>query len=155
MGTPRTGSGLKCLLGGVVLGVVLLAVSAVAMRVTDQRPFCSECHVMASAAVTHKLSSHANQACNDCHAPTALGAKLPFKMAEGLRDFTGNLSGQEINIPVSFRTKDVINANCKHCHAMTNMDVASMEPKKYCVDCHRNIAHMRKKPIDTRMVAYE
>jgi cytochrome c nitrite reductase small subunit len=155
MGTPRTGSGLKCLLGGVVLGVVLLAASAVAMRVTDQRPFCSSCHVMQTAAVTHKLSTHANQACNDCHAPAALGSKLPFKAAEGLSDFSGNLSGKEVSMPVSLRTKDVVNNNCKHCHAPTNMNVASMESKKYCVDCHRNIAHMRIKPITTRMVAYE
>jgi cytochrome c nitrite reductase small subunit len=155
MGTPRTGSGLKCLLGGVVLGVVLLVASAVVMRVTDQRPFCSSCHVMQTAALTHKLSSHANQACNDCHAPAALGDRLPFKAAEGLRDFTGNLSGKEVSVPVSLRTKDVVNNNCKHCHAVTNMNVASMEVKKYCVDCHRNIAHMRSKPISTRMVAYE
>jgi cytochrome c nitrite reductase small subunit len=155
MGTPRTGSGLKCLLGGVVLGVMLLAVSAIAMRVTDQRPFCSACHVMATAAVTHKLSSHANQACNDCHTPVALGSKLSFKTSAGLSDFIGNLSGNEISVPVSLRTKDVVNNNCRHCHAITNMDVASMETKKYCVDCHRNVAHMRAKPISTRMVAYE
>ena len=155
MGTPRTGSRLKCLLGGVVLGFVLLAVAAGIMRETDQRPFCSSCHVMQAAAATHKLSSHANQACNDCHAPAALGSRLPFKAAEGLRDFTGNLAGMEVSVPVSLRTKDVVNSNCKQCHAMTNLEVASMEPKKYCVDCHRNVAHMRKKPIDTRMVAYE
>jgi len=110
---------------------------------------------MQTAAITHKISSHANQACNDCHAPAALGARLPFKAAEGLRDFAGNLSGKEISVPVSLRTKDVINNNCKQCHAMTNMAVASMEPKKYCVDCHRSVAHMRAKPISTRMVAYE
>jgi cytochrome c nitrite reductase small subunit len=110
---------------------------------------------MQTAALTHKLSSHANQACNDCHAPAALGDRLPFKAAEGLRDFTGNLSGKEVSVPVSLRTKDVVNNNCKHCHAVTNMNVASMEVKKYCVDCHRNIAHMRAKPISTWMVAYE
>ena len=155
MGTPRTGSGLKCLLGGVVLGVVLLVASAVVMRVTDQRPFCSACHVMATAAVTHKLSSHANQACNDCHTPVALGSKLSYKASAGLGDFVANLSGKDVSVPVSLRTKDVVNNNCRHCHAMTNMEVASMAAKKYCVDCHRNVAHMRKKPISTRMVAYE
>ena len=155
MGTPRTGSGLKCLLSGVVLGVVLLAASVVAMRSTDQRPFCSACHIMAAAAVTHKLSGHANQACNDCHAPVALGPRLSFKASEGLNDFVGNLSGKEISVPVGFRTKDVVNNNCRQCHAMTNTAVASMESKKYCVDCHRNVAHMRAKPISTRMVAYE
>ena len=155
MGTPRNGSGLKCLLGGVVLGIVLFAASSVAMRVTDQRPFCSACHVMETAAVTHKLSSHANQACNDCHTPVPLASELPYKATQGLGDFVANLSGNEISVPVSLRTKDVVNSNCKQCHASTNMDVASMESKKYCVDCHRNIAHMRAKPISTRMAAYE
>ena len=114
MGTPCTGSGLKWLLGGVVLGVGLLAVSAVAMRVTDQRPFCSSCHVMQTAAVTHKLSSHANQACNDCHAPAAFGAKLPFKVSSGLSDFVANFSGKEVSVPVSLRTKDVKNSRQNH-----------------------------------------
>lgn len=152
MGTPRIGKGL---LLGVALGAVLFAASAIAMRTTDQRPFCAGCHVMDVAAVTHKLSSHANQACNDCHTPVQLGSRLPFKAAEGLRDFSANLSGGDVSIPVSLRTKDVVNNNCRHCHAMTNQDVASMEAKAYCVDCHRNVAHMRAKPISTRMVAYE
>ncbi len=152
MGTPRIGSGLVL---GVALGVVLFAAAAIGMRMTDQRPFCASCHTMDTAAVTHKLSSHANLACNECHAPISLGSKIPFKAAEGLRDFSANLSGKEISIPVSLRTKDVVNNNCRHCHAMTNLDVASMEAKGYCVDCHRNVAHMRAKPISTRMVAYE
>jgi cytochrome c nitrite reductase small subunit len=152
MGTPRTGSGLKCLLAGVVLGVMLLAATAAAMRVTDQRPFCSSCHVMAAAALTHKLSSHANQSCNDCHTPAALVSKASFKASQGLEDITGNFSGKDISMPISLRTRDVVNNNCKQCHAMSNMEVAAMESKKYCVDCHRNIAHMRAKPISTRMV---
>jgi cytochrome c nitrite reductase small subunit len=155
MGIPCTGSGLKCLLGGVVLGVVLLVASSVVMRATDQRPFCSSCHVMQTAALTHKISSHANQACNDCHAPSALSSRLPFKAAEGLKDFAGNIVGNEVGVSASLRTKDVVNNNCRQCHAATTMDVAVMEAKKYCVDCHRNVAHMRLKPITTRMVAYE
>lgn len=30
-----------------------------------------------------------------------------------------------------------------------------MDAKPYCVDCHRNMAHMRHKPISTRTVAYD
>ena len=155
MGTARTGSGIRLVLGGTVLGVMLLALSALAMRMTDQRPFCGSCHVMDVAAVTHKLSTHANLACNDCHAPTHLTARLPFKAAEGLRDFSANMSGAEPGIPVSLRTREVVNTNCKSCHAMTNMNVDSIEAKRFCVECHRNVAHMRAKPISTRMVAYE
>lgn len=153
MGTSRHGPWLKIFLGGIAVGVVLLAGSAIAMRVTDQRPFCASCHVMQEAALTHKMSTHANLTCNECHAPHNLAAKIPFKAAEGLRDFTANMQGKDVPIPVSMRTKDVVNANCKSCHAMTNMNVASMEAKPYCVDCHRSVAHMRQKPISTRTVA--
>lgn len=155
MGISRHGPWLKIFLGGVAVGVVLLAGSAIAMRVTDQRPFCASCHVMQEAALTHKLSTHANLSCNDCHAPHNLAAKIPFKAAEGLRDATANMLGKDVPIPVSLRTKEVVNANCKSCHAMTNMNVASMQAKPYCVDCHRSVAHMRQKPISTRTVADE
>ena len=153
MGTSRHGPWLKAFLGGITAGVVLLAGMAMAMRYTDARPFCGSCHVMQEAARTHKMSTHANLACNDCHAPQNLAARLPFKMAEGTRDIIANMQGKDVPVGVALRTKDVVNANCKACHAMTNMNVASMEAKPYCVDCHRSNAHMRQKPISTRTVA--
>ena len=155
MGTPRNGPWLKWLLGGVAVGVVLVGVLAYAMTATDQRPFCASCHIMQEAAVTHKLGTHADRSCNECHAPHNLLAKLPFKAQAGLSDFMGNLSGKDVPYPASVTTRDVVNENCKACHAQTNVNVASMNAKPYCVDCHRNVAHMRQKPISTRTVAYE
>ena len=75
------------------------------------------------------------------------------KAQEGLRDVIGNISGHDIPRPLSVRTKDVVNANCMACHSQTNVNVASMDAKPYCVDCHRGIAHMRMMPISTRTVA--
>ena len=89
------------------------------------------------------------------YAPHNLLAKLPFKAQAGLSDFMGNLSGKDVPYPASVTTRDVVNENCKACHAQTNVNVASMNAKPYCVDCHRNVAHMRHKPISTRTVAYE
>lgn len=155
MSTPCNGSWLKMLLAGLIAGVVLVGVSAYAMRITDARPFCSSCHPMQEAALTHKLSSHASLACNECHAPHNLLAKLPFKAKEGLRDFISNMQDKEAPLLPSVATRDVINENCKSCHVNTNTDVASMDAKPYCVDCHRNLAHMRSKPISTRTVAYD
>lgn len=155
MGTPRNGPRLRLFVGGVAAGVVLLGVLAFAMTTTDQRPFCASCHIMQEAAVTHKMGTHANLACNDCHAPHNLMAKLPFKAQAGLRDFVGNISGNDMPRPLSMSTRTMVNENCKACHAMTNINVASMNAKPYCVDCHRNVAHMRSKPISTRTVAYE
>lgn len=146
---------LKYALGGVVIGVLLVAGSALGMRITDSRPFCATCHLMQTAAVTHKNSTHAGLACNECHAPAGLIAKLPFKAKEGLRDFAANLQGASVAIPVSLETKHVVNENCKLCHFATNTNVASMEAKPYCVDCHRSVAHMRQKPVSNRMVAYD
>jgi cytochrome c nitrite reductase small subunit len=155
MSTPCKGSPFKILLVGLIAGVILVGLSAYAMRITDSRPFCGSCHVMQEAALTHKLSSHASLACNECHAPHNLMAKLPFKAKEGLRDFVANMQGHEAPLLPSITTRDVINENCKSCHVDTNKDVASMDAKPYCVDCHRNLAHMRSKPVSTRMVADE
>ena len=97
--SPRKCPWLKILLGGVALGVLVLAGLAWGMRVTDARPFCSSCHIMEQAARTHKLSPHAKLACNECHAPTALLSKLPFKAKEGARDFYMNTLG-DVDLPI-------------------------------------------------------
>ncbi|MCH5277000.1 MAG: NapC/NirT family cytochrome c [Desulfovibrionaceae bacterium] len=144
------------ILSGVVAGVLVLAGLGWAMRTTDARPFCSSCHVMNPEAVAHKMSVHANLTCNECHAPAMLLSKLPFKAQEGLRDvFVNTVGSAPMPIIAGAATKDVVNANCKLCHAMTNMGVASMEAKPYCTDCHRGVAHMRMQPISTRMAADE
>lgn len=148
--------GLKVVLGGVVVGVLLLAVLAWGMKVTDSRPFCSSCHFMQPEAVTHKMSTHSNLACNECHAPSTLLSKLPFKAKEGTRDaFVTMLGSEPVPLIAGEHTRDVVNANCKACHAMTNINVASMDAKPYCTDCHRGLKHMPRSPISTRMVADE
>ena len=154
--SPRNGPKLKLVLGGAAIGVVALATMSFGMRVSDSRPFCASCHIMQEAALTHKQSAHANIACNDCHAPHNLAAKLPFKAMAGTKDVYMNTLGTPGDlIHVGLDTKEVVNANCKACHTMTNIGVASMESKKYCTDCHRNVQHMRMKPISTRKVADE
>lgn len=145
---------LKAVLGGIVLGVVLVAVLAWGMRTSDARPFCSFCHIMSPEARTHKMSAHANLTCNECHAPAHLAQKLPFKAKSGLTDVFVNVFGTKPELLLaSTSMKDVINTNCKSCHVMTNVNVASMEAKPYCSDCHRGVAHPTKQPIATRMVA--
>ncbi len=155
MVSPGKRPWLKLFCGGVVLGAVLLGVSIYAMLSTDQRPFCATCHLMQEAAITHKLGTHADRSCNDCHAPHAILRKLPFKAQAGVMDFLGNLAGKDVPYPPSVATRDIVNENCIACHAQTNVNVASMDAKPYCVDCHRNVAHMRHQPLAQRTVAYE
>lgn len=141
---------------GMVLGAGALAMMAVGMQTTDKRQFCTSCHVMQSAGITHKMSVHANVTCNECHAPSGLLEKIPFKAKAGAKDAYVNTFGHPGDlISAGIATKDVVNDNCKRCHANTNMGVASMEAKPYCTGCHRNVGHMRMKPISTREVGDE
>jgi len=155
MNKRRIGSWLKWLLVGVVVGVILLAVAAQAMKYTDARPFCSACHAMAEAAYTHRQSPHANLACNECHAPDNFISRMPFKMKEGITDVVGSIMGKEAPIQADLETRGVVNDNCIRCHIVTNQEIAVMAVKPYCVDCHKGMAHQSKKPISRRTVADE
>ncbi|AGC50432.1 NapC/NirT family cytochrome c [Lawsonia intracellularis] len=144
----------KYLLGGFILGIIVIVGINWGMKVTDSRPFCASCHIMEQAAVTNKLSIHANLSCNDCHAPHELWRKIPFKAKEGIRDFYMNTIGNaQLPIIPGTETKEVVNENCKACHAISNMTVSSTEAKPYCVDCHRDMKHMHMQPISKRIVA--
>lgn len=138
---------------GIIIGSVITVGAGVGMQITDKRPFCASCHIMNEAAVTHKVSGHAKLTCNECHAPHNLAAKLPFKAFSGTRDMYMNTFGKfEMPLKAGESTRKVVNANCKTCHQMTNTNVASMDAKGLCTDCHRNVQHMRMKPVSTRSV---
>ena len=146
-------SPLKMLAAGTALGAALVFAAAAGMQFTDARPFCSSCHVMHEAALTHSQSPHADLACNECHAPHNLLSKIPFKAKEGIRDFIGNVQGKEAPLAANLETRDVVQANCMSCHRVTNQDV--MMAKPYCVDCHRGMAHQKKTPVSFREAADE
>ncbi len=119
-----------------VAAVAIVAWSAMAytMQSTDQAAFCSSCHSMDEQFWTFKHSGHAKLACNDCHAPQNLAAKIPFKAAAGASDAWSTVTK---NIPDVIHAnklhKDVIQANCKRCHAAT-IETVAMDSKPYCVD---------------------
>jgi len=155
MSTPGR-RGFTFLLTGLVLGVVLLGASAYVIKATDKRQFCAQCHSMMPSAVTQKVSTHVNLECNECHLPQNVLYRYPYKAYIGMYDiFAENFKDVELPIMADTLMKDVINENCKACHTATNMEVATMESKRYCTDCHRNVPHQRMQPISTRMVAYE
>lgn len=134
-------------------GVALTVGVAVSMTTTDQAMFCGSCHAMDEAALTHKLSVHAEQACNECHVPHNLVAKIPYKAQEGIRDILATVTKQ---IPDLIHpgpdTKAVTQANCRRCHEATTSTVV-MESKEFCTDCHRHVPHTPKIPVSKRSAA--
>ncbi len=138
---------------GLIAGVMITVGSGISMQITDQRPFCAGCHIMNEAAVTHKISAHSKLSCNECHAPHGLVDKLPFKAVTGTKDLYLNLFGKiEMPLEAGESTRKVVNDNCRVCHHMTNTAVSSMAVKGVCTDCHRNVQHMRMKPVSKRSV---
>ncbi|MCL1939603.1 MAG: NapC/NirT family cytochrome c [Desulfovibrionaceae bacterium] len=136
-----------------VLGMVVMMGAGFVVRATDQAAFCASCHTMNEEVWTHRQSTHAQFACNECHAPVSLMTKLPFKARVGMRDIYVTATDSVPNL-IHTRTemKDAIQANCRRCHASTIMNVA-MDVKPYCTDCHRSVPHSKQRPIDLRKAA--
>ena len=100
-----------------------------------------------------RTPAHAKLACNDCHAPQNLAAKIPFKAVAGAQDILATATKRIPDvIHAEKRHKDVIQANCVRCHTATIEKVA-MDSKPYCVECHRAVPHKSRTPISSRKVA--
>jgi len=140
-------------LPSVLVGIALTVGAAVAMTGSDQAVFCGSCHSMSEAALTHKNSVHAKLACNECHAPHNLAAKIPFKAKEGTRDIIATATSKIPDlIHPGGETKQVTQENCQRCHSATTSTVV-MQSKKFCTDCHRHVPHTPKLPVSKRSAA--
>ncbi|SHN56956.1 cytochrome c3 family protein [Desulfovibrio litoralis] len=134
------------------VGMLVLVVAHVSLKATDSAPFCGSCHVMSDAVVTHRMSLHAKLDCNDCHLPVNFTERMINKTIFGFHDFTAfHFSAVESPIFSSQKTKDIVQANCVRCHTESTRNV-NMNSKPYCVDCHRQVPHMRTLPISKRKV---
>lgn len=151
----KSGRKWKWLISGLVCGVLLSGIFAWSITYTDQRKFCASCHIMQEAALTQKLSPHANLTCNECHAPHALLSKIPFKVVAAAADVYGNITGADLPIPPHKKFREAVQQNCINCHAPVNETVQSMNIKPYCTGCHKGVAHMPMNPISQRTVGYE
>jgi cytochrome c nitrite reductase small subunit len=137
----------------VLVGLAALAaVAAVGLYVSDFTVYlgndptaCNNCHVMDAAYEGWFHSGHKRWAdCNDCHTPHDLIPKYLVKAEAGYHHVTAFTLG---NYPVNIRAKEssrqIIQENCIRCHAETVASVADgqMDAGRYCVDCHRSVAH--------------
>lgn len=137
----------------VIVGLAsLAAVAAVGLYVSDFTVYlgndptsCNNCHVMDAAYEGWFHSGHKQWAnCNDCHTPHDLIPKYLVKAESGYHHVSAFTLG---NYPVNIRAKEssraIIQENCIRCHAETVANVADgqMDAGRYCMDCHRSVAH--------------
>ncbi|MDX9850475.1 MAG: cytochrome c nitrite reductase small subunit [Anaerolineaceae bacterium] len=130
----------------------LLIVAGALMVATDFTAYlgsnpvtCNNCHLMDAAYEGWYHAAHASWAnCVDCHAPHSFVPKYLFKAYSGYRHVTGFLFKEHPTIlraiPLS---KDIIQENCIGCHETAVEDIAfnAMDEQRYCVECHRSVAH--------------
>lgn len=134
---------LKGMLISVVAVLVLAGASYAGLEATSTTQFCTSCHVMEDAYQSWSHSAHreAVGSCSDCHIPKSLGRKITYKIASGTHDIYVNLTGPPDVIRAKESTRQVVNENCKKCHAGLVEDIHLGERK--CTDCHRHTPHGR------------
>lgn len=139
-----------------LVGAGLYAATTITLKATDEPEFCASCHVMHEVVRTQQRSVHATLACNDCHLPEGGVGRLYHKAKSGAWDFYQNTLGDPPDvIHASLEMKEIVNQNCRSCHEMTTLNVAAMDAKQFCTDCHRQVPHYSKSPIAERRVANE
>ena len=134
--------GFVALLSVMVTGMV---VSNFTVYLGNDPTACNNCHVMDAVYEGWFHGPHKSWAtCNDCHTPHQLVPKYLVKAQSGFNHVLAFTIG---HIPDPIRakesTREVTQANCIYCHQATVDDIADgqMDAGRYCVECHRNIAH--------------
>ena len=136
---------LKCLTGGVIVGVLALGVGMGALHATGTKEFCGQCHSMKHEAATFEMSIHKNQDCVECHLPHDNTAHYLFEKGrtgmvdifhEAMRDYP-----QRIKLDADARK--MVAENCVRCHgaAMSYVETAPEGTQDDCLKCHSRIAH--------------
>jgi cytochrome c nitrite reductase small subunit len=159
---------------GIIIAFPLFSISYYTMVRTSTPEFCASCHEIQFAYNSWKTSSHVNNAqgfvadCMDCHLPAPHDTFNFFyaKTAHGLKDiivhFTQDMSQydhaeQREKAYASFK-----NEQCQKCHRniltipdkrgamLAHRSVLYARPgyEKRCVDCHRNLVHIKREHYD-------
>ena len=105
---------------------------------------CANCHVMQShydgwlAAPHHGVAT-----CNDCHTPAGTIAKYVVKAINGYHhSMAFTFGGYPDVIRARPMSSEVVEANCRHCHADLVEGIAHGEGVS-CIRCHASVGHLR------------
>lgn len=105
---------------------------------------CANCHPMIpyydgwQAAPHHKVAT-----CNDCHTPAGFVSKYVVKATNGYHhSMAFTLGGYPDVIRARPESRQVVEANCRRCHAALVEGVAHGGDVS-CVRCHPSVGHLR------------
>ena len=136
---------LKCLTGGVIVGVLAVGVGMGALHASGTKEFCGQCHSMKHEAATFEMSIHRNQDCVECHLPHDNTAHYLFEKGrtgmvdmfhEAMRDYPNR-------IKLDADARKMVSENCMRCHeaAMSYVETAPSGTPEDCLKCHSKVAH--------------
>ena len=119
-----------------------------ASYLTNNPAACANCHVMQAHYDAWRTSPHhAAAVCNDCHTPASPIAKYLVKAENGFHhSMAFTLGGYPENIRARPASREVVNGQCKHCHADVARDMAdtaAAEDALDCVRCHASVGHLQ------------
>ncbi len=105
---------------------------------------CANCHVMTGHYDGWQKSSHHGFAtCNDCHTPSWSAAKLFTKASNGYHHSVAfTVGGFPDVIRARAETREVIEGQCRHCHADMVLSMTSGGDLS-CIRCHESTGHLR------------
>ncbi len=153
---------------GVLVGVVLVGLSARAIHITSDPQFCMSCHEMRIVGEQgwmyspHYQNAHGVVAeCTDCHVPPGVVATLWTKTRDGLKDIVVHTLGNPNpalmdwdHLAEQARSK-IRDEACLRCHENLTPKGASIKQliahreylrlggEKRCLDCHTEEFHGR------------
>lgn len=125
------------------LGGYLVHHSKADSYLTDDPAACANCHVMQGHYDAWlKSSHHAVAVCNDCHTPSHPIAKYLVKAENGLHHSIAFTTG---DYPDQIRAREasrqVVEAQCRHCHAALVAAMTGGGEGERCVRCHAGVGH--------------
>jgi cytochrome c nitrite reductase small subunit len=124
-------------------GVAFVEGNGTSYLTNDPRA-CANCHVMqAHYDAWLKSSHHGVATCNDCHTPANLVEKVFVKSVNGARHSIAFTLG---NYPDALRPRaqdiEVLEQQCRRCHAEMLMAMPHGGAGVSCVHCHDSVGHL-------------
>jgi cytochrome c nitrite reductase small subunit len=105
---------------------------------------CANCHVMAGHLAGWQAGPHKKAAtCNDCHTPAGPISKYVVKALNGYHhSMAFTLGGYPEHIRARPESSEVVEGNCRRCHASLVDNVAHGTGVS-CIRCHASVGHLR------------